>query len=200
MTVRWKPLIVLTGLFLVVAVMSLLAFAFALPGKADDFLPKARADAKAKRFAYAEIQYRRALQVEPKNVVIHEELGDLFAHWADEDPPKDPAERSRLHQKFVRSLTDAAKYGKNRSGPRRRLLADALSRDDPNDALPWAEEVLALEPADPDASSVKAIEALDRQPPDLSAAKERLAILEQTESDKVPHPLDSRPAGGGVEG
>ena len=47
MTVRWKPLIVLTGLFLVVAVMSLLAFAFALPGKAEDVLPKARADAEA---------------------------------------------------------------------------------------------------------------------------------------------------------
>lgn len=185
MTVRWKPLIVLTGLFLVVAVMSLLAFAFALPGKVGDFLPKAQADAEAKRFAYAEIQYRRALQVEPKNVALHEELGDMFARWAAEDPPKDAAERGRLHQKFVRSLTDAAKYGKNRPGPRRRLLADALSRDDPNDALPWADEVIALVPTDPDASYVKAIEALDRQPADLAAARERLAILDQAEKDKV---------------
>lgn len=185
MTVRWKPLIVLTGLFLVVAVMSLLAFAFALPGKVEDFLPKARADSEAKRFAYAEIQYRRALQVEPKNVAIHEELGDLFARWAAEDPPKDPAERGRLHVKLIRSLTDAAKYGKTRPGPRRRLLADALARDDPNDALPWADEVIALAPTDPDASYVKAIEALDRQPPDLAAARERLAILDEAEKDKV---------------
>jgi cellulose synthase operon protein C len=185
MTVRWKPLIVLSGLFLVVAVMSLLAFAFALPGKAEDVLPKARADAKANRFENAEIHYRRALQLDAKNVAIHEELADMLARWAAEAPPKDPAERSRLHQKFVRSLTDAAKYGKNRPGPRRRLLADALSRDDPNDALPWADEVIALDATDPDACYVKAIEALDRQPPDLAAAKERLAILERAEATKV---------------
>ena len=109
----------------------------------------------------------------------------MFAHWASEAPPKEAADRSRLHQKYVRSLTDAAKYGKNRPGPRRRLLADALSRDDPTDALPWADEVIALDATDPDASYVKAIEALDRQPPDLAAAKERLAILEQTEASKV---------------
>lgn len=82
MTVRWKPLIVLSGLFLVVAVMGLFAITYVLmPGRAEDVLPRARADAQAKKYDHALIQYRRALQRDPKNVEIHEELADLLGRW-----------------------------------------------------------------------------------------------------------------------
>jgi predicted Zn-dependent protease len=181
MTVRWKPLIVLTGLFLVVAAMSLLAFTFAMPGKTDEILPKARAAVAANQFTNAEILYRQALQIDEKNVATHEEMAELFETWAIVSPPQEQPERLRLHAKYVRVLTDAAKYGKSKPGPRRKLLLDALSRDDASDALPWADALIALVPEDPDANYVKAIEALDREPPSLLAAKSKVDLLVKTQ-------------------
>ena len=181
MTVRWKPLIVLTGLFLVVAAMGLLAFAFALPRNSGDLLKKARGYAKEKRFDYAQIQYRQALQADPKNAAILEEMADVLETWGTENPPKDPGEQAKIRLQHTRALADAAKYGKGKSSPRRKLLADALERDDPTDALTWADELIVIEAKNPDANYVKGVEALDRKPPDLAAARERLDVLASAE-------------------
>src|SRR5262249_40539797 len=83
MTVRWKPLLILSALFLVIAVVSVIAFAYALvPRSSADILPMARAARASKQFANAQIHYRRALQKEPRNAAIHEELAGLCAEWA----------------------------------------------------------------------------------------------------------------------
>ena len=66
MTVRWKPLLVLSGLFLVIAVAGLVAIVFALvPRDSAEILRLARAERAAKQFEQAEIQYQRALQQDP---------------------------------------------------------------------------------------------------------------------------------------
>ncbi|MDB5350388.1 MAG: hypothetical protein JWN86_1635 [Planctomycetota bacterium] len=173
MTVRWKPLIVLSGLFLISAVMGLLAITYAWPGRSEDVLPQAQKDAKAKKYDNALIHYRRALQLDQKNVSIHEELAEMIARWMVDAPKK----RAELRPMRIRALTDAAKYGKGRPGPRRQLLADALARDDASDALEWANELISIEPKDPAANYVKALESLDHQPPDLATAKAHLAVL-----------------------
>ena len=104
------------------------------------------------------------------------------------------ASGSTSRSKTSRAYADAAKYGKAKPGPRRKLLAVALARDDAADALTWAGELLALVPADPDANYVKAIEALDREPADLEAAKPRVAVLKAAEPDPARAPSGRRPA------
>jgi Flp pilus assembly protein TadD len=73
MTVRWKPLFILSGLFFVVAVLGVIAMAWTLvPRSAQGVLKQARAAAAAGRFENAEIYYEQALQFEAKNASIHE--------------------------------------------------------------------------------------------------------------------------------
>lgn len=178
MTVRWKPLIVLSGLFSVIAVMGLLAITYAMPGRAEDRLPRARASAKAGKYDDALIHYRRALQVEPKAVAIHEEMAEMIGGWIDAAPKR----RGELRVLRNRALRDAAKYGKGRAGPRQKLLADALAQDDLVEALAWADELLPIDPKSPDAHYVKALEGLDiKKPADLASAKEHLAVLAKAE-------------------
>ncbi len=178
MTVRWKPLIVLSGLFLVIAVMGLLAITYALPGRAEDRLPRAREAARQKKYDQSHIHYQQALQVDPKNVAIHEEMADMIGQWMADVPKKRP--EGRLMR--IRALRDAAKYGKGRPGPRKKLLVDALAQDDMADALSSADELLPLDATDPDAHYVKALESLDKEPAaDLAAAKTHLAVLLKAE-------------------
>ena len=56
MTVRWKPLIVMSGLFLVIAALGLIAFAI-LPSDSRDLVAQARAEWKAKKYDRAYIQF-----------------------------------------------------------------------------------------------------------------------------------------------
>ena len=68
MTVRWKPLFILSGLFFVVAVLGVIAMAWTLvPKSAQGVLKQARAAAAAGRFEDAEIHYKQALQFEAKS-------------------------------------------------------------------------------------------------------------------------------------
>ena len=82
MTVRWKPLFILSGLFFVVAVLGVIAMAWTLvPKSAQGVLKQARAAAAAGRFENAEIYYEQALQFEAKNASIHEEFANLYRDW-----------------------------------------------------------------------------------------------------------------------
>ena len=182
MTVRWKPLIVLSGLFLVIAVMGLLAITYALPGRAEDRLPRARDAAKLKKYDNAIIHYQQALQVDPKNVEIHEEMAEMIGKWIADVPKKRP----ELRAMRSKALRDAAKYGKGRTGPREKLLADALAQDDIIEALVWADELLPLDPKNPNANYVKAMQGLDREPsPDLASARGYLEVLRKAEPSRA---------------
>ena len=87
MTVRWKPLLVLSGLFVVVAVIGLVAMAFTLvPRGSRDILPAARAERVAKQYEKAWIHYKQALQVDGKNGAIHEEFAAMLGEWLERPP------------------------------------------------------------------------------------------------------------------
>src|SRR6478609_2277666 len=82
MIVRWKPLLFLSGLFVVIALIGVVAMAFTLiPKKSADILPAARAERAAKQYDRALIHYGQALQVDEKNPAIHEEMAAMYAEW-----------------------------------------------------------------------------------------------------------------------
>ena len=79
MTVRWKPLLVLSGLFLIIAVIGVVTIMFTLvPGGSRDILPQARAERAAKQYDRALIHYKRALQKDGRNAAIHEEIAAMY--------------------------------------------------------------------------------------------------------------------------
>jgi predicted Zn-dependent protease len=180
MTVRWKPLIVLSGLFLVIAVLGLLAITFEMvPSRSSDIVALARAEWKAGRFSHAKIHFQRALQKDPKNPEIHAELAQLYAEWSE----RDAAMRVQLRAERLRALADAAKYGPQLEEPRRQLLEDSLRNEELGDR--WAKELLDLNPADPDAHFAMAVDALDATPTAVSDAKTHLEALEAREPDRL---------------
>ncbi len=182
MSVRWKPMILLSVLFVLVAALGLMAIMSALvPGGAQEILPLARAEVKAKKYDRAKIQFERALQRDPKDAAIHEELAAMLAEWSKESP----AMRAKLRPMWLHALNNAAKYGKQRIGPRKALLADALRREEPADCLFWAKDLIVLDPKDPDACFVLAADALNHQPPNVSEARKKLAILDASEPERT---------------
>ena len=183
MIVRWKPLLILSGLFVVIAVVGLAAMAYTLvPRSSADILPVARAERSARRFDNALVHYRRALQQDGKNAGIHEEMAAMFADWAAKAPPE---KRTDLRAQRLTALADAAKYGKTLKGPRRLLLEDAMQHDEAGPSVYWAKEVLRLEPQSADAHYVMADEALGVRTPNVPEVKRDLAALETAKAPAV---------------
>jgi predicted Zn-dependent protease len=176
MTVRWKPLLVLSGLFAVIAVVGFAAIAYTLiPRGPADILPKARAERAAGQYEKAQIHYQQVLQMDGKNPAVHEELAAMYGEWA----AKAPAEkRAEIRGWRLASLAEAARFGKTLREPRRELLAAAMGQDESAETVRWAKEVLALEPKNADAHFGLASEALDLRVPDTSEAKRHLDALE----------------------
>ncbi len=182
MSVRWKPMILLSALFVFLAAGGLLAISVALvPGGSESILKQARSEAKAKQYDRALIQYQRALQLDPKNAKIHEEMAAMLA----DRMKAEPASRSRLRADWLHALNNAATYGKQLPGPRRTLLSDALAREETADSLYWAKQLIVLEPENPDANFVMAREALERRPANTIAAKKSLDVLKKTEPNRA---------------
>lgn len=183
MTVRWKPLLVLSGLFAVIAVVGFGAIAYTLmPRGAADILPSARADRAAGRFDKAKIHYQRALQIDGKNAAIHEEMAAMFGEWA----KKAPADRqAELRAWRLSSLAEAAKYGKTLKEPRQILLSAAMAQDEVPESLYWAKDLLALDPADANAHYVIASESLEANAPVLPDVRRHLEALEAAKAPAV---------------
>ncbi|MFO0959976.1 MAG: tetratricopeptide repeat protein [Isosphaeraceae bacterium] len=182
MTVRWKPLLVLSGVFLMTAIAGVTTIALVLMNSSSrDILPKARAELQAGEFERAWIQYRRALQSDPKNAAIHEEVADMFARWGESAPADKQAD---LRQQRLASLIDAARYGTRLVAPRRQLLAEALHDNEIGEAIRWAKELVALAPDDLEAHYVLAREALTQSPPAADAASKHIQALEAAEADR----------------
>ncbi len=180
MTVRWRPMIVLSALFVLLAAAGVFTIITAmLPGRTDQILSQAREETKAQRYDRAKVQYGRALQQDPKNAAIHQELAAMLEDWSKQSD----AQRTKLRPERMAALQSAAKYDAKRPGPRRILLEDALRREELGEAARWAGELLPLEPENPDALYVSALEALDRQPPNLGEAQQFLTRLRTTQAD-----------------
>ena len=106
MTVRWKPLLILSGLFLVIAVLGVIAIAFTLMPRStvkSCVWPAPSVPLGGTR--NAQIHYLRALQRETKSAAIHEEMAGLFAEWAERAPADKKEEIRKLR---LVSLTEAA--------------------------------------------------------------------------------------------
>ena len=180
MSVRWKPLIVLSALFVLIAAVGLLAItATFLPGGADAKLREARAAVEAGRFDNAEIHYRNALQVDPRNAEIHQEFAEMLGAWIAADPSRAP--KSGPVQ--VAEWIEAAKYGPRLVAPRKALLRRAIDLGNDGDAIAHAEELRTLEPDDTDALAVLAADALDRRPPEVAEAAKLVDALARSEPE-----------------
>jgi tetratricopeptide (TPR) repeat protein len=178
MTVRWKPLLILSGLFLVIAVVSVIAFAFKMiPRSSAEILTVGRAARAARQYENAEVHFKRALQKEAKNAAIHEEFAALYTEWSQHAPA---AQVDDLKRKAAQEYELAADYGKNLKEPRRILLREAIAADDLAASAKWAKRVIELEPKDAEAHYVLGLEALElRSPPDVPEAKPHLEAVEK---------------------
>jgi predicted Zn-dependent protease len=183
MTVRSKPLLVLSGFFLVVACVGVAAIVLSLvPRSTQGVLKLGRTARAATRYADAEIHYKQALQLDPRNAAIHEEFAALYREWLERAPAeKQPA----LRRDWLDHLVSAAKYDKAMKGPRKELLRDAMALDLGPEALYWAKEVLSVEPDNPDAHYAQAAEALEGRAPNIPEIRRHLKVLE----DKAAPPV-----------
>ena len=183
MTVRWKPLMILSGLFLVVALGGVVAITVAMmPRSAQGILKVARAARDAGRFKDAEIYYKQALQVEPRNPAIHEDFAGLYREWSRQAQGD---QRAALRGEWLVQLNKAVAIDKAARGPRKDLLHDAMDQDLALDAIYWAKDLLNVEPRDLDAHYVLAAEALEERAPNVPEIKRHLEVLEKAKASAV---------------
>ena len=94
MTVRWKPLVFLSGVFLIVAVIGVSRHHphFGAPLATGDILQRGLATpARAGRFTDAEIYFKQALQKSPRTRRFIEEFAELYRDWARQAPAEKTA-------------------------------------------------------------------------------------------------------------
>jgi tetratricopeptide (TPR) repeat protein len=183
MTVRWKPLLILSGLFVVVALAGLMTIAMVMGSRGTaDILARARQERKAREYDKAKLDYQRALKLDGRNAALHEEMADFYDEWSRQAPAEKKAELRGL---YLASLTASAKNGTKRVEPRRRMLAEAMRQDDVIEQVRWAKDLASLEPANTDAHYVLAADSLDGTTPNIPEIRRHLKALE-AESPRRP--------------
>jgi len=180
MTVRWKPLMILSGLFLAVALVGVVAITLTLvPRSSQGILSRARAARDANRFEDAEIYYKQALQLEAKNAAIHQEFAGLYRDWSRLAPA---AKKPALRNERLDQLLSAVKFDKALKGPRQELLKEAMNEDLVADTTYWAKEMLKVEPDNLDAHYALAVGALDDRTPNVPEARRHFNVLEEKQA------------------
>ena len=183
MTVRWKPLLILSGLFVVVALVGVFAIVMTLaPRSSQGTLKLARAAQEAGRFEDAEIHYKQALQIESKSAAIYEEFAGLYREWSQHAPAE---KQAALHGEWLGNLANAVKFSKTLKRPRQQLLQDAMAQDLAPDSVYWAKELLNIEPEDADAHYALAAEALEERTPNVPEIKQHLEVLDKIKASPV---------------
>lgn len=183
MTVRWKPLLVLSALFVLFAVVGIIAIAATLiPRGATDILPLARAERDAKRFEQAQVQYKRALQFEPKNAAIHQEFAAMYAEWLEIAPEE---RHDELERAWLISLSEAAKFDRTLVEPRQQLLNAAMLHDEVPESVHWAKDLLTVDPENPDAHYALARGLLDERSPRAPDVQRHLDAMESSKAPEV---------------
>ena len=176
MTVRWKPLLILSGLFVVVALAGLMAIATVMSSQGTaDILARARREAKAKEYEKAKLDYQRALKLAPKDAAIHEEMAGFYDDWSRQAPLEKQLELRGLS---LASLASAAKAAPKKVEPRRRMLAEATRLDDRAEQVRWAKELVGLDPNDREAHHVLALVEAEGTSPNLAEVRKHLTVLE----------------------
>ncbi len=183
MTVRWKPLFVLSGLFVAVALIGVVAITVTLvPRSSAGILKRAKAARDVNRFADAEIYYKQALQLEARNAAVHRELAAMYREWSRSAPA---GKKATLRAERLDHLLSAVKFEKTDKHARHELLEDAMNEDLVPESLYWAHEVQKLEPDNPDAHFVLAVDALEGRTPDVPEARRHLKVLEARNASLV---------------
>src|ERR1700733_10637757 len=183
MTVRWKPLVILSGLFLVVALIGVVAITLTLvPRSSQSFLRRARLALNAGRFEEAEIDFKQALQIDAKDATVHDEFASFYRDWAKHSPAD---KRAALLNERHNHLESAIKFGGAIKGPRLELLKEALRDDLVPESNYWAKEVLKVEPEDLDAHFVLALETLENRTPNVPDVRRHLEVLEKKKAPAI---------------
>ena len=94
-------------------------------------------------------------------------------------------EEAALRGERLDHLSSAVKFDKADKRARHELLDDAMNEDLIPDSLYWAKEVLKLEPDDPDAHFVLAVDALEGRTPNVPEARRHLKVLEDKKAPLV---------------
>jgi predicted Zn-dependent protease len=180
MTVRWKPLMILSGLFLAVALVGVVAITLTLvPRSSRAILGRARTARQANRFEDAEIYYKQALQLEARSAAIHEEFAGMYRGWSRVAPA---AKQASLRAERLDHLVSAVKFDKAHQSARQELLKDAMTLDLVPESIYWAKELLKVDPDDADAHYVLAVDALDERTPNVPEARRHLKVLEERQA------------------
>ncbi len=175
MTVRWKPLLILSGLFVVVALVGLMTIATVMGSRgSSDFVARARAERKAREFDKAKLDYQIALKSDNRNAALYEEFAEFCREWMTEAPAEKKAD---LRTAYLSALTSAANHGTRRAEPRRRLLDEAVRNDDHNEQVRWARSLAAIDPTNTDAAYVLAADDLEGTSPNLTEINGLLKVL-----------------------
>lgn len=188
MNVRFKPLLILCGFFAVTAMAGVGVWVFGFAGGANDnpelILAEARTERKAGQFDRALIQYRRALQASGgASADIHEEIAGMYAEQ--EKTAATPQARLDLRISQLRSLVEAAQVDRSRKAPRRQLMLACMAEANEEDGTRWAEELIALDPADADANYLMARKNLSRKALKIDQAKRFLEALAKLEPNSA---------------
>lgn len=185
MTVRWKPLLILSGLFVVVALAGLMTIATVMGSRTpSDFVARARVERKAREFEKAKLDYQIALKSDSRNAALYEEFADFCQEWLRDAPAEKKADLRTL---AINALTSAANpnLGGKRAEPRRRLLAEAIRNDDAVEQGRWAKSLAALDPNDPEVAFVLASEELEAAAPNLTEVRRYLKLLDAEKPHRV---------------
>ena len=186
MNVRWKPLLILSGLFVCTAVAGVAVWVLGFGAGANEnpekIMAEARAEREAGQFDRALIQYRRALQASGgTDAAIHQEIAAMHAEALKKATT--PEQKAELKVNRYRALAEAARLDRRGMEPRRVLMQESLAEGEEADALRWAEELIVLDPKDNDAAYLMAIKFLDRKAQDLNKARRYIDQI----NDKQPN-------------
>lgn len=183
MTVRWKPLLILSGMFFIVAVVGVIAMTMTLvPRSAEGVLKQARGAVAAGRFDDAVIYFKQALQFDARSAAIHEEFADLYRTWA----KTAPADRQEsLQNERLDHLLKAVKFDKNARGPKNQLLEAAMAQDNAAESIYWAREVVKVDPGNVAAHYVLAFEELETASPNIPEVKRHLKVLDDNNAPAI---------------
>lgn len=183
MTVRWKPLMILSGLFVVVALVGVVAITVAMmPRSAQGILKLARSSREAGRYEAAVIYYKQALQADPRNASIHEDFAGLYRDWARQAPED---KRAELRTNWLEQTTKAIEIDKSARAPRRDRLRDAMDLELTLDTIYWSKDLLSIAADDLDAHYVLAAEGLEERTPNIPEIKRHIEALEKANAPLI---------------
>ena len=183
MTVRWKPLMILSGLFLVVALVGVVTITVAMMPRSAQGLLKVRAGRPRGRPVPGRRDLLQAGAPDrPARRAIHEDFAGLYREWARH---AEADKRAALRIEWLVHLGKAVTLDKAVKGPRRDLLNDAMEQDLPADATYWAKEMLNVAADEPDAHYVLAAATLEERSPNMPEVKQHLDMLEKGNAPEV---------------